>query len=267
MTDSQTGNSLAYTAIERRYRTMVRLNLALILGLAVACVSSAAKPDAGNAPKDIRASAFVLVDANGKERGRFACAEGGASIGMWNAAGDTAVQLGVRNETVLSGRSSVSFSGLSLKGIESSVDDTAGETRPVSFLSMASATSEGEKSEANFVCTGTENIWVANHRGKDGYEGNAFMLNSDAVTIMRVEGEGPEGFSGATLGAGAEGGSVSVHNNDDFEVNLSSYEGHAAVVLSREEASGPELELQLTEDHATITMKDSKGEPIASYPK
>lgn len=267
MTDSQTDNSLAYTTMGRRYRTMVRLNLGLILGLAVACVSSAARPDAGSAPKEIRASAFVLVDEDGTELGRFACGEGGASIAMWNAARDTEVLFGVGTEAVVSGAPSTSIGGLGLNEVESSANDTATEVRPVSVLCMVSATVEGESSAASFVCRGTENVWVANHRGKDGYEGDAFMLNGSEGTVMSVEGDGPAGFSVAMLGAGAEGSSVSVSRNDEFEVGLSSYERQAAVVLSRGEANGPELHMQLTEDRATLTMKDAQGETLVSLPK
>jgi len=266
MADSQTDNSLAYTTMERRYRTMVRLNLAVILGLAVACVSSAAKPDAGNAPKEVRASAFVLVEADGTELGRFACGEGGAGISMWNAAGDTAVLFGVGNETVVSGAPSTSIGGLSLNETESSADDTAAEVRPVSVLSMVSVTAEGERSEASLVCRGTENVWIANQRGKDGHEGGLFMFNQHDGSVISLEGDGPEGYNVATLAAGAEGGNVSV-SNGDFDVSLRSREGHSAIWLSREDASGPELEMQLTEERATITMKDAHGETIASYPE
>ncbi len=261
--------SETFRAMSRRYRTMVALNSVLLLSLVGACVSSAVASDGLPLRNEIRANAFVLVNADGQEVGRFGCHRNGVGIAMWNESADTVVQLGVGLEPTWSqGFDLLDVSNELISGSapEDSDHFADGTKRPVGSLVMVSNNSDGTHATTNFVTASGEHRWIASQVDSRGREGTALMLNGSNGLAFTLEGAGEEGSGIASLFAGPEGAAVSV-SDDDFDAGLYQYNGAAGLKLSRLETEGSQLDMQLTSDGASLTIEDARGAEVARLPE
>ena len=257
----------ALQLMSKRYRSMVLLNSVLLLGLIGACVSNASVGDAPLRRGEIRATAFVLVNEEGQELGRFACHEEGASLAMWNESEDTAVQLGVGLEaSVEFGWSCQSIShGPLAESPRKTADDAV--KHPIGSLVMISSNTEGADSITNIITTAEDNRWVASRVGSGGDGATALMMNQQQGTVITLEAGGErDSVIATTLFAGADSASVSV-TNDDLDAGLYYYDEAAGLRLSRFETEGPHMDLKLTERAATLTVKDELGAELARVPE